>query len=265
MFKVINSFVLKLCILFTITFIVAGCQSKSKTSVTQIEPGIYMIKVSRSNVYLLAGETLALIDTGMPGEGEAIIKVIREIGRKPEEVAYILITHAHMDHIGSLGFLKKTTGARIVASSKETEYIQGTKKTWTMAREGIGGKAFKAVLFFMETFRWNYQPSQVDIKCQGGETIDYFGGIQVIATPGHSPGGLSFYLPQKGVLFCGDALSRVPSLRLPPKSGCSNYTEALESVKKIAALTFETCCFGHGDPITRGADVLVKALVESKR
>jgi len=212
-------------------------------------------------VYLLGGKTLVLIDTGMPQDSVGILQEIAALGRRPQDVSHILITHAHLDHSGSLTFLQKATGAKVVASSAECDYIAGKKKLWQMNREGIGGKLFKAALFIAETFFYTFQPAAVDIACAGGEKIDWDEGIRVIATPGHSLGSLSYYVPDKGILFTGDALSGAPEPRLPPRSGCADYQQALASVKKLAGLKFEICCFGHGKPLTRGADGVIKKLI----
>ena len=130
-----------------------------------------------------------------------------------------------------------------------------------MAREGFGGKLFKIILFFAETFVFTLEPAAVEQACGGGEVIDCNGGITVIATPGHSPGSLSYYLPDKRILFTGDALSGEPEAKLPPRAGCADYQQALTSVKNLAALPLEICCFGHGRPVTRGADALLKKLL----
>ena len=239
----------------------SGCSKKTPVITEQVAPGIYRIKVSRSNIYLIAGKTLTLIDTGMPGDGAEVLKTITALGRNPAEVSHILITHGHTDHIGSLAFLKKATGAKVIAGAPDADYIQGKKKPWHMAREGFGGKLFKIILFFAETFVFTLEPAAVDQACGGGEVIDCNGGITVIATPGHSPGSLSYYLPDKRILFTGDALSGEPEAKLPPRAGCADYQQALASVKKLAALPLEICCFGHGRPVTRGADALLKKLL----
>ena len=229
----------------------------------EITTGVYLISAGRSNSYLLAGEDLTLVDTGMPGEADKVLDSIKQIGRKCEELNYILITHAHMDHMGSVAAIKKVSGAQIVASSREVEYIEGLRKTWTMGREGLAGKVFKGVLFLLETFAFNYEPVRVDMPCQGGEVIDCFGGMRVIASPGHSPGSLSFYQPEKKIIFTGDALSGVPELKLPPRLGCADYREALASVKKLAGLDFDLCLFGHGTPVKREASRMVGALLKT--
>jgi glyoxylase-like metal-dependent hydrolase (beta-lactamase superfamily II) len=165
-----------------------------------------------------------------------------------------------MDHMGSVAALKKAGGGKVVASAGEAEYVEGLKKTWTMGREGLGGKLFKGMLFLLENFFAQYEPAQVDIRCAGGELLDCFGGIRVIASPGHSPGSLSYYLPTRKILFTGDALSGVPGLKLPPRPGCADYREALRTVQKLATLDFETCLFGHGAPLMHGASQAVQRI-----
>jgi glyoxylase-like metal-dependent hydrolase (beta-lactamase superfamily II) len=231
----------------------------------KIADGVFRIAPGRSNCYLLAGNDLTLIDTGMPGEAKIIKAAINAIGLKPEKVGHILITHGHLDHTGSLAELKKVSGAQVIAAVKDTAYIQGSRKTWTMGREGFGGKIFKTVLFFMETFVFNYQPAQVDMPCHGGEIINCFGGIQVIASPGHSPGSLSFYHKDKKLLFVGDALSGTAGFHLPQRFGCSNYQEALRSVKTLSELDFETCLLGHGEPLLSNAKKQMALLFASQQ
>ena len=231
----------------------------------EIIHNIYLISKGRSNVYLLAGDDLTLVDTGMPGDEKHILEGIKEIGRSPGELRHILITHAHMDHMGSVAALKKASKARVIASAREVDYIEGVKKTWTMGREGPGGKLFKGVLFLMENFFVRYEPAHVDMQCAGDEFLDCFGGIRVIDSPGHSPGSLSYYLPSGKILFTGDALSGVPELKLPPRPGCTDYRQALKTVNKLAELDFELCLFGHGEPLIHKASQAVKRLASSAR
>ncbi|MCX5895500.1 MAG: MBL fold metallo-hydrolase [Proteobacteria bacterium] len=232
------------------------------TGHAEIAPGVFRITPGRSNCYLLSGEDLTLIDTGMPGDGKAVIAAIEQCGRTVTDLRHILITHAHLDHIGSLALLKNASGAKVVANCKETDYIQGTKKTWTMGREGFGGKLFKTVLFFMETFVFKYEPTAVDIPCTGGKLLDCFGGIQVVATPGHSPGSVSFYLKEKGLLFVGDALNGTGGFALPMRFGCASYKEAVRSVEQLSRLDFDLCLLGHGEPVGNNASAQMRELVQ---
>lgn len=223
--------------------------------------GVYRIAGKRSNVYLLTGNRLTLVDTGMHGDGEAVLRAIDGLGRRIEDLDHILITHAHIDHTGSLAMLQRGSGATIVAAQAETDYIEGTKKTAGMPRQGPGGALFRVMLYILETFVYPLQPASVDLPCTGGETLAQAGGVQVLATPGHSPGSLSFHLPGPRVVFSGDALTGLGGGALPPRMGCADYELACASAGRIAALDPAVVCCGHGPPIrTSGQGTLATLL-----
>ena len=227
----------------------------------EIIQGVYLIKSKGSNCYLIANGDLVLIDTGMPGSEEALLGAIDAIGRRPQDLKQILITHAHLDHVGSLAAIQKATGASVLASRIETDYIEGKKLFSSMHREGIGGSIFRMILFVLENVSAKYSPATVDIPWESSGSVDCLGGLEVIATPGHSPGSLSFYQREKRLLFVGDALGgRRPTLQLPSKFGCFSHRDALRSVKSLAELDFEICLLGHGEPITDCADKKIRML-----
>ncbi len=230
----------------------------------QVLEGVFWIKGKRSNMYLLKDdEYLMLVDTGMPGDDKRIVASLHDLGYRAEMVKYIFVTHAHLDHVGSLAAVKAATGAHVVASRHEKDHLEGRKMLCSMKREGVGGKIFKTILFLMETFLLKYAATQLDISFVPGDT-DRFGGIQIIPTPGHSPGSLSFYHHDKKLLCTGDALSGEPSLRLPPRAGCSSYTQALDSARTLASLEVDICLFGHGSPLRAHAQSQLQKLTECR-
>ena len=222
--------------------------------------GIHRIIGVRSNIYLIEGEDLILFDTGMPGDGAKVLEVLKELGYRNEDVKYILITHAHLDHVGSLAFLKESTGAKIVASVKEKDFIEGKKMLCSMKREGFGGKFFKIILFMLEKFAAKYEPAILDIPFDGNENKEIVKGIKIINTPGHSMGSLSYLCLAKDAVFTGDALTGVPVPGLPMRAGCSDHGQALVSVKYISELHFNTALFGHGIPVKDDAAAVVKSV-----
>ena len=227
----------------------------------KITQGVYRIIGKRSNSYLVEDESLVLIDTGMPGDDTIILDTIRTIGLTPGDLKYIFITHAHLDHVGSLAAVQAATGAQIVSSKYEQDHVEGRKMLCSMRREGVGGKIFKALLFIMEKFIVKYQPANVDIAVPDSGIGVGIAGLQIIETPGHSAGSLSFYHEGKKILITGDALSGDPSLRLPPMAGCSSYEQALRSVKQLTEFDYGICLFGHGAPSMDMADSHVKLLI----
>ena len=245
-------------------FMFASCAAeKAPITPDEVAPGVYRIKASRSNIYLIAGETLILIDTGMKNDAAAVRAAIRGLGRQPSEVSHILITHGHIDHTGSLALLKRETGAQVIAGAADQEFIEGKRKTAAMGREGFGGKLFKIALYLIETVFFKYDPAPVDTALTADTALNLSkASIQALATPGHSLGSFSFYVPDKKIMFTGDALTGVPTLRLPPRAGCADYEQAVASVKKIARLPFDICCFGHGEPLHGNADILIRKLLK---
>jgi glyoxylase-like metal-dependent hydrolase (beta-lactamase superfamily II) len=81
-----------------------------------------------------------------------------------------------------------------------------------------------------------------------------FGGLQAISTPGHSPGHMAYWQPEKRILFCGDVIFNAPrKTRLPYKILTVDMAENIRSIGKLAALEPEVICFGHGEPVTQNA------------
>ncbi len=172
----------------------------------------------------------------------------------------ILITHAHLDHVGALAAVKGATDARVIASVQEKDHIEGRRLLCSMRREGLGGKVFKCMLFVMEKFVKKYVPVQLYSAYSDADGIGRIEGIHIIATPGHSPGSLSFYFPAKKAVFTGDALTGTPSPGLPLRAGCSDYARALRSAQRLAQLDADKCFFGHGEPLVGNAAPILREL-----
>ena len=74
---------------------------------------------------ILLGDTVVLVDTGVPGSEEAILAAVEEVGRSAGDVTDIVITHADGDHVGSLSALVRRTRATVWASDHEADVIEG--------------------------------------------------------------------------------------------------------------------------------------------
>ena len=95
----------------------------------EIVPGIHRIDEASSNmahcnVYLVINKDgLIVIDTGTKGNADKIAQYIEKLGRQPNEVSTIILTHYHMDHAGSAKDLKEITGAKVAASAEDAKII----------------------------------------------------------------------------------------------------------------------------------------------
>jgi len=123
-----------------------------------------------------------------PGEdAENILEVIR---RHNLRVTHIVITHAHIDHVGGAARLKQATGAPVLMHPDDLWLLQNVEMQATM----IGLPAPPA--------------AALDQPLKDGEEIRWGTGLraQVLHTPGHTPGSLCLHMPERKVLFAGDTL-----------------------------------------------------------
>lgn len=226
---------------------------------------IYPLKGIRgANVYLLhsAGK-LSLIDTGMPGQGAKILTEIRELGYNSSQLKNIILTHAHNDHIGSAKELADITSAQISAHKQESPFIE--QKNILPVASGLAG-------LFKWLEKWllpRFAAPSVDKELEDGERLDILGGLQVIHTPGHTPGAICLYQPEKKILFCGDTLFNQnpvtgrPRLRLPIKTFTIDRETARKSVEKLTRFPIETIFFGHGKPIKEKGTEKIQELLHN--
>ena len=139
-----------------------------------------------TNCYLLVNEDtkeLVIVDPG--GEAELVISRIEELGCKP---VGILLTHGHFDHIWGVEGLKERYGMDIYAQEKE-------KETLNEPRYNLGTDFDRRISF------------DADQYLKDGEKIVLAGfEIECLHTPGHTPGGASYYLKEQGIVFSGDSL-----------------------------------------------------------
>jgi len=224
----------------------------------EIIPHVYQIRYRTVNVIVIAEEELTLIDTGWSGSSSQIIRFIHSLRRSPEEITLIILTHNHPDHVGGLAGLRKFTAAKVAIHKADISNIDRQSASSKFVRKLFSHTPFSPLrpMFYLE-------PHEVDLQLEGGEVFSPLGGLKVIHTPGHTPGSISLFSPQKKLLVVGDALNnRHQTLQLPPKRVCSDLTQAIDSAKKIAQLAFDILCFGHSKPLTTDASTKVCQLVK---
>jgi glyoxylase-like metal-dependent hydrolase (beta-lactamase superfamily II) len=206
------------------------------------------------NLYLIIDpDGLTVIDTGLARSGpKLVLKAIAGLGRQPSDLKRILITHADPDHTGGAAELKAKTGATIFASKIEAEAIEAG----VTSREVQGNALMKALFAVMGKVMMPLAPAQVDEVITPGQILPVLGGLQVIATPGHTPGHVSFYAPAHHILIAGDSLNASSgALKFDPAPVHWDYAQGRESAKREAALGATTVCCGHGNVI-EGAPVM---------
>jgi glyoxylase-like metal-dependent hydrolase (beta-lactamase superfamily II) len=223
----------------------------------EIASKVHLVPGVIANPYVIVEpDGLTLIDTGLPGSQRKIAQYISEHGRSPKDIVRIVLTHSDLDHVGGAAALKRLSGARVYASAIEAQAIG----------RGVPSRAIKpratARRLLMSLVRRFFKPTpvQVDEILEQGQVLPVLGGLEVLSTPGHTPGHISLFSPSTGILFVGDPMvSRDGWLVGSIPANTWDAEKAAESVRTQAALHPRVVCSGHGPVVTDAAGKMPSA------
>jgi glyoxylase-like metal-dependent hydrolase (beta-lactamase superfamily II) len=217
----------------------------------KITDNVYLIPGITANPYLIVDEDgLTLIDTGLPGSQKMILSYISRLGKTARDMKRIILTHLDLDHVGGLGALHKATGARTFASRIEADAI-GLGKS---SKPPAAGRSI-SILRRLYTTLFKPKPLVIDEIVVDGQVLPILGGLRVMDTAGHSPGHISLFASETGILFCGDSMVGTDQgLRGSRPQMTWNPKMAAEAVARQAALKPKIVCPGHGPVVMDAAD-----------
>ena len=204
------------------------------------------------NVYVLeTADGLVVLDTGFPNSASKILDGVRALGRRPDDVRHIVLTHAHPDHIGSAAALKRETGATVWAHPIDAPIIEaGTGFRHVEASPGLRNRILTPLLLGLVT---SVEPTKVDQFIEDGDSPPFLPDLMAMHSPGHCAGQIAFYWQRHGgVLFTADTCVNQFGLKLPV--ACEDIALARKSLARLSKLDFEMICVMHGSPITSGGD-----------
>jgi glyoxylase-like metal-dependent hydrolase (beta-lactamase superfamily II) len=201
----------------------------------QVTQGVHLLQVTKdSYAYVILADEPVLVDTCLPGRTDAILKELETLGLKPTDLAHILLTHHDLDHIGNARALQQASGAKLWASQEDVPYILGQR-----SRPGI--KRLTQMIVKADV-------PQVDETYTPGQRI---GEIEVIATPGHTPGHVSFLFGE--TLLSGDlVVNNKGRLQAAPALLTWDRKVLGRSLHEVEHFPFTWVCPAHGEPIQRG-------------
>ena len=208
----------------------------------KISESVYHLPDLVGGPTILLGETITIVDAGLPDSDEEILRAVSELGRSESDVSDIVITHADPDHIGGLGRLVEWTGATVWAGEHEANVIEG------LAPPRSGETQRSAV---------------VDQRFRPGDTLPLNGGIETVPSHGHTAGHVSLFLPGERILIVGDALNNREGLTGSSPQNTADPELARQAVGTLAKLRPESIVFGHGPSLVGGAADRLDALAAS--
>ena len=233
----------------------------------RIAEGVYRLGSSLINWYLVEdGGRFTVVDAGLPGYRSQLDDALAELGGSVGDVEAIVLTHAHVDHVGFAESLRAETGVPVLVHPGDEKMARTTKtpmgergplpylwrpQVWQLLLHGaLNGGVKQHGITELRTF-------------EDGEELDVPGRPHVVHTPGHTRGSCSLHLPDRSALLVGDALcTRNPMTgregpQIMPASFTVDVAGALAALERIEAVDADVMGFGHGDPWTGGTAAAV--------
>ncbi len=204
------------------------------------------------NVFLLTERKLTLVDTGYKGGARRVLSEVSRLGYAPSDIANIVITHHHADHVGNIFELKRASQAKVFAHLTDTPYIEGS-----LPQPGPTRPRWLSRLPAPMRRLWSAQPAAVDILVRDGDELPILGGTKVLHTPGHTPGSICLFLKQEQLIIAGDVLNNRLGLGLPSKAFSIDMAQNIRAIKRLATMDLKIACFGHGPPLTHDAGAAI--------
>lgn len=177
---------------------------------------------------LVADNRVVVVDTGVEGSESDIEQALEDLELGWYAVEHVILTHRHPDHIGSV--------PAVMEVATEAEFHAGRQDLYAVTG-----------------------PREVRVAADGSTIM----GLEVVTTPGHTPGHISVLDPVAGVLVAGDALVGAADgggVAGPDAAYTADMDTAIASVRKLARRDFATVLVGHGEPVESDGSRLVSEL-----
>jgi glyoxylase-like metal-dependent hydrolase (beta-lactamase superfamily II) len=224
-----------------------------------LAPGLWRIPTARfdllnSYAFVETDGSVTLVDAGYDTTTPRIVAGLAAIGRAPQDVRRVVLTHAHADHAGGAAGWQTDHGSHVAAHRADADSLgQG--------RNPAGDRRYRRTRLLARFTAATYAPVHVDVALTDGEVLDVAGGLRVVHTPGHTPGHVSLLHEPTGVLVTGDVVANVLGLNRLAPMVCQDYPLSLRSSHVLAELDYRVAAFTHGPPITDGARDKVRRFI----
>jgi glyoxylase-like metal-dependent hydrolase (beta-lactamase superfamily II) len=218
--------------------------------ITKLENHLHQIDVETAGIknfiasYILKGKQVAMVETGPTSSVPNLLFCLKELNVKPENVAYIAVSHIHLDHGGGVGtLLKYLPKAKVIVHPRGAPHLANPEKLWQQSKEVMGSIA--------EMYG---KPEPVSeerlIAATDGMTFDVGNDVRlkVVETLGHASHHLSYYEPLSEGIFPGDAAGiylKEIGVIVPTTPSPFRLDIALASLDKLISLKPKVLYYSH--------------------
>jgi glyoxylase-like metal-dependent hydrolase (beta-lactamase superfamily II) len=233
----------------------------------KIAPGIHRLGAGLVNSYLIdEGGEITIVDAGAPGYWNDLPKELAAMGRAFSDVRALVLTHAHIDHVGFAERLRREKGVPVSVHELDAKMARGEAKPQNQKMLGIGFAALRFIRFALAKGMLRATPILEVATFGDGATLDVPGAPRVIHVPGHSEGSAALHIPALDALFVGDAFATLNVLsgktgpQLAPFG--SDLPRARESLSRLERTEASFVLPGHGQPWTSGVAEAIRLIQE---
>lgn len=231
---------------------------------TEVAAGVHRFDDGHVNWYLVEdAEGLILIDAGLPGDYEEFKQELAAMGHGLSAMQAVLITHAHIDHLGFADRIRRETGVRVLVPRGDGELARSPLKAAKSERNPLGYvlRYGPTRTLYLAALRKGALRAKVLGEFETyvpGDALP--GGLRAIACPGHTFGHCALLDPRRSILFAGDAIvTRDPYTgrtgpRIVARAATADAAMAMRSLEALVDTGAQLVLTGHGEPWTDGVE-----------
>jgi glyoxylase-like metal-dependent hydrolase (beta-lactamase superfamily II) len=229
-------------------------------------PGIHRVQDAAVNWYLVEGEGgLTVVDAGLPGSWQSLQGAVATIGRRLEDVAAVVLTHGHFDHVGFAERARVELGVPVWVHPDDR----------TMAAHPLRypfERPFPLYLWRPRAAAMVLSMLVPSLRVEGvqeartfadGDELPVPGRPRVVLCAGHTPGHCALHLPDRDALLSGDACVTLDPYtarrgpRVVARAATADSVQAFASLERLAETGARIVLSGHGEPWREGAEAMV--------
>jgi glyoxylase-like metal-dependent hydrolase (beta-lactamase superfamily II) len=232
-----------------------------------VADGVHRIEDAYTNWYLVDdGDRMTIVDTGVPTSWRSFTDALRRLHRSPDDVAAVVLTHAHFDHVGFAEKARRQLGVPVYVHENDVpltkhpwRYDHERPRSWYFATQLA---ALPIVAALVRNRAWLAPPIKQVVRFDNG-ALDVPGSPRVVFCPGHTLGHCALHLADRDVLIAGDAfvmLDPYTARRGPcivARAATVDSARNIRSLDALAATGAGTVLTGHGEPWNGGAEEAV--------
>lgn len=218
---------------------------------------------------VVTDEGVTVVDAGLAGHWKELTAELAALGRTPDDIRGLVLTHGDTDHIGFAERLRRDHGVPVHVHAADAARARGevkTKPEWGHAKVG----ATAGFLWYAARkggLRTTYLTEVTEVA--DGDVLDLPGAPRIVGMPGHSPGSIAVHVPAADAVFVGDGLTTRHVLTgqhgPQPAPFTDEPDQALASLDRLAGLGATWVLPGHGTPWDGGTEEAVRQVRAAHR